>query len=112
MRRPRAQLSEGLPPPGAGPVEQVRNTRKPLEFWDRIKILVLLALIWVLLVWAMMANNPLVGFSDAVKTQVHEGFWVFILIGLEAVRQVHFVICEHWAAYNRFWGTLVFGGIE
>jgi ATP-dependent Zn protease len=112
MRRPRAQVSEGLPPPGAGPAELVRNTRKPLEFWDRIKILVLLGLVWVLLVWAMMANNPLVGFSDAVRTQVHEASWVFILMGLEALRQIHFVICERWAAYYRFWTTLIFGGIE
>jgi cell division protease FtsH len=111
MRKVQAPGAEGLPPPDAGPLILARKTRKPLDFWDRVKFLLLLGLIWLLLVWAMMANNPLVGFMDAVRTQVHEGSWVFILIGLEAVRQVHFLICEHWARYYG-WTTLVFGGIE
>ena len=59
-----------------------------------------------------MANNPLVGFSDAMRIQVRTGWWVFVLIGLEVLRQVHFLISEHWAAYNRFWTEKVFGGFE
>src|SRR5215472_2472149 len=83
-----------------------------MALWDRLKFLVLLTLIWWILVWSAMANNPLVGFSDAVRIQVKAGAWVFVLLGLEVLRQVHFLISEHWAGYHRFWTHGVFGGFE
>jgi cell division protease FtsH len=103
---------EGLRPPGEQPRDTERPTRKPIPFWDRIKFLLLLALVWVLLTWAVMANNPLVGWQDAVRIEVRAGAWVFVLMGLEAIRQIHYLISEHWAAYNRFWTHTVFGGAE
>ena len=87
-------------------------TRKPIPIWDRIKFLLLLGLIWFILVWSAMANNPLIGFSDALKIQVHTGWWVFVLLGLELLRQVHFLISEHSARYHRFWTETVFDGFE
>ena len=39
--------------------------RRPLPFWDRVKFLVLLGGLWFLLVWSLMAGNPLIGFKDA-----------------------------------------------
>jgi ATP-dependent Zn protease len=81
-----------------------------MPIWDRIKFLLLLVLVWFLLVWSVMANNPLVGFSDALRIQVRTGWWVFILIGLEFLRQVHFVISEHSVGYHRFWTETFFGG--
>ncbi len=98
------------PPPSGRPRDEDRLTRKPLPIWDRIKFLLLLVLVWFLLVWSVMANNPLVGFSDALRIQVRTGWWVFILIGLEFLRQVHFVISEHSVAYHRFWTETFFGG--
>ena len=103
---------EGLRPPGELQPNAERPTRKPLPVWDRIKFLLLLALVWVLLTWSVMANNPLVGFSDAVRIEVRAGAWVFVLMGLEAIRQIHYLISEHWAAYYRFWTYRVFGGFE
>ena len=99
------------PRPAAGRNED-RLTRKPLSLWDRIKFLLLLTLVWFVLVWSTMANNPLVGFSDAMRIEVRTGWWVFVLLGLEVLRQVHFLISEHWAAYNRFWTETVFGGFD
>ena len=110
MRKARA--AEGLPPPGGRPRDEDRMTRKPLGFWDRIKFLVLLGLVWFILVWSVMANDPIVGFSDAVRIEVRTGWWVFVLLGLELLRQIHFLISEHSAGYNRFWTWIVFGGIE
>src|SRR5262245_44481675 len=83
-----------------------------MSLWDRVKFLLLLGLIWWILVWSAMANNPLTGISDAIRTQVRAGAWVFVLAGLEAIRQIHFLISEHWAAYHRFWTHTVFGGTE
>src|SRR5579864_7247389 len=108
----KARAAEGLPSPGGRPRDEDLLTRKRLPFWDRIKFLVLLSLLWIVLVWSVMANDPIVGFSDAVKIEVRTGFWVFILLGLEVLRQIHFLISEHSRAYHRFWTWLVFGGIE
>jgi ATP-dependent Zn protease len=99
-------------PPGGRPRDDDRQTRKPLGIWDRIKLLVLLGVVWILLVWSVMANDPLVGFSDAVRIEVRTGWWVFILAGLELLRQIHFLISEHSRGYHRFWTWMVFGGAE
>jgi cell division protease FtsH len=103
---------EGLRPPDGRPRDDDRPTRKPLPIWDRIKFLLLLILVWFILVWSAMANNPLVGFQDALRIESRSGVWVFVLIGLEALRQIHFLISEHWAAYYRFWTVKFFGGVE
>jgi cell division protease FtsH len=112
VREAVATPPEGLRPPGEQPRDTDRPTRKPMSFWDRIKFLLLLALVWVLLTWAVMANNPLVGWQDAVRIEVRAGAWVFVLMGLEVIRQIHFLISEHWAGYHRFWTHRVFGGFE
>jgi cell division protease FtsH len=100
------------PPPSGRPRDDDRLTRKPLAIWDRIKFLLLLTLLWFILVWSSMANNPLTGFSDAAKLQLRTGWWVFILLGLEVIRQVHFFLSEHSAGYHRFWTDTFFGGFE
>jgi len=107
-----AQGPPGPPRDGGRPRDEDRLTRKPLSLWDRIKFLLLLVLVWFVLVWSVMANDPLVGFSDAMRIEVRTGWWVFVLIGLEVLRQVHFLISEHSAAYHRFWTQTVFGGFE
>jgi cell division protease FtsH len=109
MRKARA--AEGLPL-GGRPRDEDLLTRKPLGLWDRIKFLVLLGLVWFILVWSVMANDPIVGFSDAMRIEVRSGSWVFVLLGLEVLRQIHFLISEHSRGYNRFWTWTVFGGIE
>src|SRR5579875_3749741 len=96
MKRSEEPAAEGLSPPGGRPRDEDRLTRKPMALWDRIKFLILLALVWFILVWSVMASDPLVGFSDAMRIEVRTGWWVFVLLGLEAIRQLHFLISEHW----------------
>jgi cell division protease FtsH len=99
------------PPEGLGrPRDDERTTRKPLALWDRLKFLILLTLVWFILVWSVMASDPIIGFTDAMRVEVTAGAWVFVLIGLEILRQVHFLISEHWAGYYRFWTRTFFGG--
>jgi ATP-dependent Zn protease len=107
-----AETPAGLRPPGELPASDLRPTRKRLALWDRIKLVILLGLLWWVLVWSAMANSPLVSFSDALRIEVRSGAWVFVLLGLEALRQVHFLISEHWAGYHHFWTVAVFGGLE
>jgi cell division protease FtsH len=112
MSKPPAAQPEGLPPPGGRPRDNDRRTRKPLPLWDRVKFLLLLALAWLILVWAAMASNPLMSFVEGVRTELRAAAWVFVLAGLEGIRQLHFLISEHWAGYHRFWVHRVFGGSE
>ncbi len=110
MRRPAADIPAGLRPPGELPASDTRPTRKRLSVWDRIKFLILLGLLWWVLVWSAMAASPLVSFSDALRIEVRSGAWVFVLLGLEVLRQIHFLISEHWAGYHHFWTVSFFGG--
>ncbi|HTU09248.1 MAG TPA: AAA family ATPase, partial [Trebonia sp.] len=103
------QPVEGFTYHGGRPREEDILTRKHLPLWDRIKWLLLLLVIWLLLVWSLMADNPLVGFVDALKIEAQIGWWVFILAGLEVIHQLHFLISEHWAGYNQFWIHKVWG---
>jgi len=103
---------EGLRPPGGRPRDDERSTRKPMPLWDRVKFLFLLILIWFILTWSAMANNPLMGFADAARIEIRSASWVFVLLALEALRQIHYLISEHWAGYHRFWTHTVFGGME
>jgi cell division protease FtsH len=99
-------------PSGGRPRYDERPTRKPLPLWDRVKFLLLLVLLWFILVWSVMASDPVPGFLDAMRIEVTAGLWVFVLFGLEVLRQVHFLISEHWAGYHRFWTQTFFGGLE
>jgi len=86
VREAQTKPPEGLPAPGELPGDNDRRTRKPIPLWDRLKFLVLLALLWWILVWSAMASNPLMGISDAILTEIRSGSWVFVLACLEALR--------------------------
>jgi cell division protease FtsH len=89
-----------------------RDTRPKAAFWDRIKLLLLLALIWLsglAIVWTATVQ-PLGGpFSDAVRIALHDYAWVLVLAAVELVRQMHYLIEEHSKGYYRFWEKGVFG---
>ena len=38
--------------------------------------------------------------------------WVEVLIGLEVLRQLHFLVSEHWSGYHRLWSRGIFGRTE
>ena len=85
------------------PRDEDRITRAPLPIWDRIKFFVLLGALFGLFVWSETGDNPILPVSEAVRNVVHNRWWVLALAGVELVRQVHFVIAEHWSAYYFFW---------
>lgn len=110
MTEPHGPNPEGLTPPGEPPHAPPRPTRKPMSLWDRVRLLLLLAIAWLVLVWAAMADNPLLPFVDSVRIQAVESQWLLWLIGVETLRQIHFFVSEKWAAYHHFWSARVFGG--
>ena len=44
-----------------------RTTRPRLAFFDRIKFLLVLAVVFALSVWTAMGDNPLISFNDALR---------------------------------------------
>jgi ATP-dependent Zn protease len=112
MRRSRKARADVPADSEASRRDPLRLTRKRLSPWDRIKFLLLLTLAWWVLTWSAMASNPLISFNDAMRIEVRAGAWVFVLAGLELLRQIHFLISERSVGYHRFWTVKFFGGFE
>jgi ATP-dependent Zn protease len=83
-----------------------------MPFWNRIRLLLLFAIAWLILVWAAMADNPLLPFVDSVRIQLRDSQWLIWLAGLELLRQIHYLIEERSARYHRFWSQKVFGAAD
>lgn len=81
-------------------------------FWDRIKFILLLVALWWVLLWAGLANNPIEAFRDGVAHELSSLWWIEALLGLEVLRQLHYLVSEHWSAWHRFFSTQVFGRTE
>ncbi|HVE30740.1 MAG TPA: AAA family ATPase, partial [Mycobacteriales bacterium] len=109
MTAPVAHPPEGLSAPDEPPHAPPPPTRPPIPFWNRIRLLLLFVLAWLILVWAAMADNPLLPFVDSVRIQLHDSQWLIWLFGLELLRQVHYLVEERSARYHRFWSQTVFG---
>src|SRR4051812_3284608 len=99
-----------------------RTTRKPMAWWDRIKFLLLGVLVFAFLVWNTYVQNQgtsaltgeSVGISlrNALTQAIRANLWLLVLLAIEALRQIHYLICEHSAAYYGFWTRRVFGGLD
>ena len=83
-----------------------RLTRKPLPWWDRVKILAVLALVFGLSVWGAVGDNPILPVREAINETLRNRWWLLALMGLEVLRQIHYVIEEHSSAYYQFWRRL------
>ena len=85
-----------------------RTTRKPLDWWDRIKLLVLWTVLYALVFWSALATNPIIPAQDALynSTFTAPGLYLLALAVVELLRQFHFLIAERVAGYHRFWKRL------
>jgi len=85
------------------PRDSDRKTRVHLPLFDRIKFFLLFILVFVILVWAAMANDPILKFHDAVINELNARWWLIALFVVEAVRQIHFGLAETLAPYHGGW---------
>ncbi|GEL23336.1 ATPase [Pseudonocardia sulfidoxydans NBRC 16205] len=88
------------------------TTRKRMPMWNRIRLLLLFAVAFFVIVWAAMADNLLITFADSLKIQLYESQWLIWLAGLEFLRQIHYLVSERSVGYHRFWSEKVFGGFD
>ena len=80
-----------------------RKTRIHLSIYDRVKFLLLFAIVYFILVWALLADNPLISFKDSASEIANTKPWLFVLFIIEVVRQLHFALSEILAPYHGFW---------
>ena len=80
-----------------------RKTRIRLTFFDRVKFLLLFGLVFLILLWAALANDPLLSFHDAAVIESNQRWWLISLAGVEIVRQIHFFLAERASGYHSGW---------
>ena len=110
-------MSMTLPPPPPPPQvihEPVPDkgepmTRMRMMFGDRVKVLVLIALFIGLAAAYLHSKVPIMSYWEALQDQLRAKWWLVILFGLEVLRQLHYLVCEHSAGYNQFWEQHVWG---
>lgn len=85
------------------PRDSDRKTRVHLPLFDRAKFLLLFGLVFLILVWAAMASDPLLSLSDAAITEFNARLWIIVLAGVEVIRQIHFFFAEKAAGYHSIW---------
>ncbi len=84
------------------PSQPERNTRKPMETWDRLKFLILFLLVWLGFVAVYTTNNPLESVATAARLAASNEWWLTLLIFAELIRQAHYIVAEHNEAWNEF----------
>lgn len=80
-----------------------RKTRVHLSLYDRIKFILLFVIVYLVLVWASLADNPLLSVGDAFNEITRTRTWLLFLIVIEILRQMHFLISELAAPYHGIW---------
>ncbi|MFQ5966251.1 MAG: AAA family ATPase [Acidimicrobiia bacterium] len=92
----------------------LKKERRPhVSVWERIRILLFLGVVLLFFV-AKDVNPPFVTWGDSFSDFASSAFGVFwlALIGLEVLRQIHYLVSEFSAGYHYFWQHKVFGGAE
>jgi cell division protease FtsH len=89
--------------PQGRPRDTDRSVRVHLTIYDRTKFVSLFAVVFFVLVWAAMADNPLLNFGDSVNQVARQRWWLFALLAIEVVRQVHFGLSELLSPYHGVW---------
>ena len=85
------------------PRDTDRKTRIHLSFYDRVKFLLLFGITFLVLTWSSLADNPILSVEDALNQTARTKTWIFVLAGIEVVRQVHFLLAELLAPYHGIW---------
>lgn len=80
-----------------------RKTRVHLSPYDRVKFILLFAIVFLVLVWASLADNPLLSVSDAFNEVTRTRTWLIYLVVIEVLRQMHFLVSEIAAPYHGIW---------
>ena len=104
------------PPPGPSDVktaiviDREPRTRRKGFFFDRIKVLFLIAIFFLITVSYEQSQIPLMSWGDALRDQAEAKWWLWVIAGVEILRQLHYFVCEHAGGYNTFWRVRIWEG--
>ena len=79
-----------IPPPD----DRTPKTRRKMMFYDRIKVLLVLSIILGFLIAKYHAEIPIISWGEAARNQIAAKTWILTLMGVEAVRQLHYLASE------------------
>ena len=96
-----------IPPP---PKDKVPKVRRHLMFFDRIKVLLLIAAIIGFAAAKQASDIPILSFYEALQEQLRAKQWLLWLAGIEVIRQIHYLISNKSRGWHHFWSWKVFGG--
>ncbi|MGE3326732.1 MAG: AAA family ATPase [Acidimicrobiia bacterium] len=111
-------MSDLAPPPPAvtpmfhvpTPDDRAPKTRKKMLFFDRIKVLMIIAIILFFAMAKMRSDLPVLSLEEVARNQLQAKQWLLWLALAELIRQVHYGISEHSAKYHGFWTKKIWGG--
>lgn len=86
------------------------RTRPKLFLIDRVKVLLIIAIILLLATSYQHGEIPLMTWGEAFQDQLRAKWWLVVIAGLEVLRQIHNLIAERSSRYHLFWQRKVFGG--
>jgi hypothetical protein len=105
---PLVPQSSGLTAPHAPVVDDRESpTRRKMLFFDRIKILLILAAFMGFAIAKQHSDIPIMSWGDAMRRQVESKRIIFLFVALELIRQLHYFLSERSGAYNQWWVTKV-----
>lgn len=90
-------------PQGSRQRDSDRKTRVHLSIYDRTKFILLFVFVYLVLVWASLAGNPLLSISDAFNEITRTRTWLLLLVVIEILRQMHFLVSEIVVPYHGIW---------
>lgn len=88
---------------------EVKKPRRKLLFFDRAKIIVILAFYLFFSVLLQHSNIAIITWTDALRDQLRSKSWVLLIVGLEVLRQLHLYLSERSAEYHHFWMDRIWG---
>lgn len=107
-----------LPAPAAAtPHEPVIDDREPktrrkLMFWDRAKLMAIIALVLAFSAAKRHADIPVLSWAEAFREEFQAKQWLLWLAAIEVLRQLHIFLSERLGGYHLFWRKQVWARRE
>ncbi|HET9061268.1 MAG TPA: AAA family ATPase [Acidimicrobiales bacterium] len=83
--------------------------RRPVVMWVRVRLLLLLLALWWIFFWYAL-NDPLMSVHDGLVQTWDSKWWLTALFVLEALRQVNYLVAEHWGWWAHTWSQTILRG--
>jgi cell division protease FtsH len=98
----RAKRNDAITSVGSRPKESERETRRPAQPWDRVRVFVFLIAAFLLLV-ASNASASGLSFREVLRQETGKRWWLLALALLEVIRQFHYFFEERSKGYYALW---------